>query len=140
MGLYDGSAEAQQILRAAQTAVFDLDPSSDGMFAMGILRSALRYVKGMSLKGRYSYAEAFFNSELLEKLNDESVLSVEEAYRAIEERVFPELKLNVEEGKAFFQQLRDKATSVEEVPFDLNPNLAETAARKIRERDEPTTS
>jgi hypothetical protein len=135
VGLYDGSAEAQQILRAAQTAVFDSDPSSEGLLAMGALTNALNYLKGRDICGKFSNTAV-----LLCKEADEPVLSVEEAYRAIEERVFPELKLNVEEGKAFFQQLRDKATSVEEVPFDLNPNLAETAARKIRERDEPTTS
>ena len=50
-GLYDGSAEAQQILRNAQTAVFDQDPTVDGLMAMAILQNALDYVKGKNMCG-----------------------------------------------------------------------------------------
>jgi hypothetical protein len=49
--LYDGSAEAQQILRNAQTAVFDQDPTVDGLMAMAILQNALDYVKGKNMCG-----------------------------------------------------------------------------------------
>jgi hypothetical protein len=51
VGLSDGSAEAQQILRNAQTAVFDQKPTVEGLMAMAILQNALDYVKGKNMCG-----------------------------------------------------------------------------------------
>ena len=62
VGLYDGSAEAQQILRNAQTAVFDQDPTLNGLHAMGALTNALDYVKGKDISDRYSNTGALHAS------------------------------------------------------------------------------
>jgi hypothetical protein len=60
-GLLDGSAEARQILRDAQVAVFDSTPSNDGIIAMGILRDALDHVKGKDLSpSRFKFSAEFF--------------------------------------------------------------------------------
>jgi hypothetical protein len=67
VGLYDGSAEAQQILRNAQMAVFDQEPTTDGWFAMGALRNAVDYLKGKNRDTDYSFTKSFTENEHTEE-------------------------------------------------------------------------
>ena len=54
--LYDGSAEAQAIVKNAKEKAID-NPN-----AFGALAHALDYLKGRDVRGRFSYTQEFFTS------------------------------------------------------------------------------
>ena len=114
-GLYDGSAEARAILGPT----FEGDVTEEGA---GIRRHALDYLKGKNVNNLSMWTKDFFG---IEDTEDTLVLGPEDS------AVFVDAMLNppdpneafIKTGKEFLQQLRDKATSVEEVMVPIEPSI-----------------
>src|ERR1035437_7551107 len=113
--LYDGSAEARAILGPT----FEGDVTEEGA---GIRRHALDYLKGKNVNNLSMWTKDFFG---IEDTEDTLVLGPEDS------AVFVDAMLNppdpneafIKTGKEFLQQLRDKATSVEEVMVPIEPSI-----------------
>jgi hypothetical protein len=72
--LYDGSAQAREILSDAMGAIFD-HPEGKDWHAFGILGNALDYLKGRDMQDLFSYTADFFGptpEEWIEQMAEEA--------------------------------------------------------------------